>query len=89
MVNKRGREGASTGARLVTKFFFSSFTRCSRRSSLYVDGLLDDKRHVVMFVLALRRLRRSSFVFLSSKFLTWCFNAFRCALFALSGFFAI
>ena len=42
-----------------------------------------------MFLLALRRLRRYSFVYLSSKFSRSCFNAFRRALFALSVFYAI
>ena len=42
-----------------------------------------------MFLLALRRLRRYLFVYLSSKFSTSCFNAFRRALFALSVFYAI
>ena len=38
MVNKRGRKVASAGVRRVTKNIFSSFTRCSRRSFLCVDG---------------------------------------------------
>ena len=42
-----------------------------------------------MFLLALQRLRRYLFVYLSSKFLTLCFNAFRRVLFALSVFYAI
>ena len=42
-----------------------------------------------MFLLALLRLRRYLFVYLSSKFSTSCFNAFRRALFALSVFYAI
>ena len=68
------------------KFFFSSFTRCSRCSFLYVDGVLDGGRDGVMFVLALQRLRRYLFVYLSSKFSTSCFNAFRRALFVLAVF---
>ena len=42
-----------------------------------------------MFLLALRRLRRYLFVYLTSKFSTSCFNAFRRALFAPSVFYAI
>ena len=52
MVNKRGREGRVQGR-------FSSFTRCSRRSFLDVNGVLDEGRDGVMFLLALRRLQRS------------------------------
>ena len=44
---------------------FSSFTRCSQRSLLCVDGELGYKGYGVLFVLALRRLRRYFFVFLS------------------------
>ena len=84
MVNKRGREGRVQGRGVLRKKYFSSFTRCSRRSFLYLDGVLDDGRDGVMFLLALRRLRRYLFVYLSSKFSTSCFNAFRRALFALS-----
>ena len=77
------------GASCFEKDFFLSFTRCSRRSLLYVDGVLDDIRNGVMFLLALRRLRRHLFVYFSSKTSTSCFNAFRRALFALSVFSAI
>ena len=84
MVKKRGREEASAGVRRVTKKNVSSFTRCSRRSFLCLDGVLGDKGHSVMFLLTLRRLRRYFFVYLSSKFSTSCFNAFRCALFVLA-----
>ena len=66
MVNKRGREGARAGAWRVRKIF-SSFTRCSRRSFLCVDGELGDDRHRVMLLLTLRRLRRYLFVHLSSN----------------------
>ena len=62
---------------------FSSFTPCLRRSFLCVDGELGDKGYGVMFVLALRRLRRYLFVYLSSKVPTSCFNEFRLALFIL------
>ena len=88
MVNKRGLEGRSQG-RGVLANFVSSLTRCSRRSFPYVDGVLDDDRDGVMFLLALRRLRRYLFVYLSSKFSTSCLKAFRRALFALSVFYAI
>ena len=87
MMNKRGREGRLQGHGVLHKRF-SCFTRCSRRSFHYVDGVLDDSRDGVMFLSALRRLRRYSFVYLSSKFSTSCFNAFRRALFALSFFYA-
>ena len=89
MVNKRGREGRVQGHGVLPKQSFSSFTRCPRRSFLYVDGVLDDGRDGVMFLLALRRLRRYLFVYLSGKFSTSCLNAFRRALFALSVFYAI
>ena len=89
MVNKRGRKVASAGVRRVTKFFSSSFTRCLQRSSVCVDGVLDDDAHGFMFPLALQRLRRYLFVYLSSKSLTSCFNAFRCALFVLAVFYGI
>ena len=89
MVNKRGREQRVQGRGVFRKKSFSSFTRCSRRRFLYVDGVLDDGRDGVMFLLALRRLRRYLFVYLSSKFSPSCFNAFRRALFALSVFYAI
>ena len=49
MVNKRGREGRVQG-RGVLRNFFSSFTRCSRRSFLCVDGVLDNGRDGVMFL---------------------------------------
>ena len=65
MVNKRGCEGRVQGRGVLRKKSFSSFTRCSRRSFLYVDGVLDDGRDGVMFLLALRRLRRYLFVYLS------------------------
>ena len=67
---------------------FSSFTRCSRRSFLCVHGDLGDEGHGVIFLLTLRRLRRYSFVHLSSKFSTSCFNAFRRALFVPAVFYA-
>ena len=54
------------------EIFFLCFTRCSRRSFLYVDGVLDDSRDGVMFLLALRCLRRYLFVYLGSKFSTSC-----------------
>ena len=88
MVNKRGREGRVQG-RGVLREFTSSSTCSSQRSFLYVDGVLDECRDGVMFLLALRRLRRYLFVYLSSKFLTSYFNAFRHALFALRVFYAI
>ena len=72
MVNERGREGRVKG-RGVLRNSFSSFTRCSRRRFLCVDGVLDDGRDGVMFLLALRRLRRYLFVYLRSKFSTSCF----------------
>ena len=40
-----------------------------------------------MLLLTLGGLRRYFFVYLSSKFLTSCFNAFRCALFVLAVFY--
>ena len=67
---------------------FSIFTRCSRRSFLCVDGKLGDEGHGVIFLLLLRRLQRSLFVYLSSKFSTSCFNALRRALFVLAVFYA-
>ena len=65
-MNERGRERRVQGRGVLRKknVFFSSFTRCSRRSFLYVDGVLDDGRDGVVFLLGLRRL----FVYLSSKF---------------------
>ena len=66
-----------------------SFTRCSRRSFLYVDVVLDNGRENIMVFLALRRLQRFFFVYLSSKVSTSCFNAVRRAIFALSVFYAI
>ena len=75
MVNKRGREGRVQGRGVLRKKSFLSFTRCSRRSFSYVDGVLDDGRDGVMFLLALRHLRRYLFVYLSSKLWTSCFNA--------------
>ena len=51
MANKRGHEGRVQG-RGVLRIFFSCFTHCSRRSFLYVDGVLDDGRDGVMFLLA-------------------------------------
>ena len=89
MVKKKGGEGRVQGRAVPRKLFSSSFTRCSRRSFLYLDGVLDDGRDGVVFLLALRRLRRYLFVYLISKFLRSCFNAFRRALFALSVFYAI
>ena len=50
MVKKRGREGGVQGGGVHRKKTFSSFTRCSRRSFLYVDGVLDDGRDGVMFL---------------------------------------
>ena len=89
MVNKRGREGRVQGRGVLRIKSFSSFTRCSRRSFIDVDGVLDDGRDGVMFLLALRHLRRYLIVYLSSKFSTSCFNAFRRVLFALSVVYAI
>ena len=85
MVNKRGREGARAGAWRVTKKI-SSFTRCSRRCFLCVDDESGDDGHGVMLLLTLRRLRRYFFSYLSSKFSTSCFNAFRRTLFVLAIF---
>ena len=87
MVNKRGCKVVSAGVRLVTKKISSSFTRCSRRSFLCVDGVLGDDRHSVMFLSTLRRLRRYLFVYLSSKFSTSCSTVFRCALSVLAVFY--
>ena len=86
MVNKGGRDGRVQGRGVLRKKSFLSFTRCSRRSFLYVEGVLDDGREGVMFLLALWRLQRYLFVYLSSKFPTSRFYAFRRALFALSVF---
>ena len=83
MVNKRRRAGARAGAWRVTKTS-SSFTRCSRRCFLCVEGELGDDGHTVMLLFTLRRLRRYLFVYLSSKILTSCFNTFRRALFVLA-----
>ena len=66
MVKEKGREEASAGVRRVRKFF-SSFTRCSGRSFLCVDGVLGDKGHGVIFLFTLRRLRCYLFVYLSEK----------------------
>ena len=63
---------------------FSSFTRCSGCRFLCVDGKLGDEGHGVIFLLTLRRLRRYLFVYLSSKFSTSCFKAFRRALSVLA-----
>ena len=57
MVNKRGHAGARAGAWRVTKYF-PSFTRCSRRCFLCVDGELGKDGHTVMLLLTLRRLQR-------------------------------
>ena len=57
MENKRGRKGASVGARRVRKYF-SSFTRCSGRGFLCILGVLVNQRHGVMFLLALQCLQR-------------------------------
>ena len=56
MVNKRWCEGRVQGRGVLRKKSFSSFTRCSRRIFLYVDGLLDDGRDGVMFLFAFPRL---------------------------------
>ena len=88
MAKKRGREGGVQG-RGVLRNFFSCLTRCSRRIFLYVDGVLDDGRDGVIFLLVLRRLRRYLFVYSGSKFSMLCFKAFRHALLALSVFNAI
>ena len=85
MVKKEGVRDGYKGAACYENSF-SSFTRCPRRSFLYVDGELNDGRDGVMFVLALRRLRRYLFVYLNSKISTSCFNAFRRALFVLAVF---
>ena len=87
-MKKRGDEGRVQGRGVLRKFS-SSFTRCSRRSFLYLDGVLDDGRDGVMFLFASRRLQRYFFVYLSPKLSTSCFNAFRHALFALGAFYAI
>ena len=87
MVNKRGREGARAGAWRATKMF-SSFTCCSRRSFVCVDGELGNDGHRVMLLLTLRRLRRYLFVYSSSKFSKSCFNAFRCALLVVAVLYA-
>ena len=71
------------GAACFEKHFLS-FTRCSQRSFLYVDGVLDDSKDGAVLLLALLRLRCYLFVYLSSRFSTSCFNASRRALFALS-----
>ena len=63
--------------------------RWPRGSEPASDGVLDDGRDGVMFLLALWRLRRYLFVYLGSKFSTSCFNAFRRALFSLCVFYAI
>ena len=84
MVNETGRVGARAGAWRVTKIF-SSFTHCSRRCFLCVDGDLGDDGHTVMLLLTLRRLWCYFFVYLSSKFSSSCFKAFRRAPFVLAG----
>ena len=76
MVNQRGREGRVQGCGVLQKLFWS-FTRCWRRNFLYVDGVLNDSRDGVMFLLALRRLRRYLFFYLSSKLSTSCSSAFQ------------
>ena len=70
----------------VLRKTFSSFTRCSPRCFLCVDGKIHDEGHRVMFLLTLRPLRRYLFVYLSSKFWTLCLDAFRRALFSLAVF---
>ena len=62
---------------------FSSFPPCSRRSSLCEDGELGDDGHGVIFLSMLERLRRYLFVYLSSKILISCFNAFCRTLYVL------
>ena len=68
----------------VLRKHFSSFTRCSRRCFLCVDGELGNDEHRVMLLITLRRLQRHLFVYLRSKFSTSCFDAFRRALFVLA-----
>ena len=76
MAKKRGPEGRVQGRGVLRKN--------APRSLLYVDGVLDDCRDGVMFL-----LRRYLSVYLGSQFSTSCFNAFRPALFTLSVFYAI
>ena len=51
------------GRSVLRKFFFS-FTCCSRRSFLCVDGQLSDEGHGVLFLLTVRRLQHYLFVYL-------------------------
>ena len=67
MENKRKREGVSTGERRLRKSFLT-FTRCSRRVLLCVDGLSDDQGHGVMVLLALQCLCRYLFAYLRCEF---------------------
>ena len=57
MENISGQKGASAGAWRVRKCF-SSFTRCSRRGFPCIFSVLIKEGHSVMFLLALRSLRR-------------------------------
>ena len=57
MVNKEGVRKRVQGRGVLRKEF-SSFTRCSRRSFLCLDGELGNERQGVIFPLTLRRLRR-------------------------------
>ena len=64
MENKEERQGVSEGVRRL-KMFRLTFTHCSRRIFLCIDGFLDDKGHGIMYVLELRRLYRYVFSYLS------------------------
>ena len=66
MENKESEEERREGTRLVRKFFLSCAS-CSRQVFPRVLGTLDDKRHGVMVLMAIRRLRRYLFTYLSTK----------------------
>ena len=61
MEKDKGRERARDGGHGVLVYYFSAFSRCSRRVFLYLYGVLEGERHGVVFLSSVRCLRRLLF----------------------------
>ena len=48
MVNKRGREEASSGARRATKFFFEFYALLATQFFLHIEAGLDPRGHLLV-----------------------------------------
>ena len=61
MEKDKGRERARDGGRGVLEYYYSVFSRCSRRVSLYLYSVLEGETHGVVLLSSVRCLRRQLF----------------------------